>query len=126
MENSILQLGGLSLSTITREVYRDLKEIDLTNREFELLKYFLEHPNQVLTRDQLKTNVFYQTEYAHGSNIVDVYITYLRKKIDKGFQLKMIISKKSVGYMFRYKSNRLDKLRKNHCHACGAKQLDYN
>lgn len=76
------------------------KEISLTAREYELLLFFINHPHQVLSRDQLLQKVW-GYDYMGDSNIVDVYVRYLRQKIDKDVSHKLIHTVRGVGYMLK-------------------------
>ncbi|MGC9064490.1 MAG: response regulator transcription factor, partial [bacterium] len=80
IEGSILRVGDLTLNLLTREVKRGGKSIELTTREFELLKFLMYHPGQVLSRTQIAEHVW-SYNFDYFSNIVDVYIRYLREKI---------------------------------------------
>lgn len=75
--------------------------INLTKKEFDLLNYLWQHENTAITRDDLLTNVW-GYEFTGDTNIVDVYIRYLRQKIDDRFGIKTIHTIRAVGYMFRY------------------------
>lgn len=75
--------------------------ITLTKKEFDLLNYLWQHENTAITRDDLLTNVW-GYEFTGDTNIVDVYIRYLRQKIDDRFHIKTIHTIRAVGYMFRY------------------------
>lgn len=93
----LLQVGDLTINLLTREVKRGDKTIELTTREFELLKFLAHHPGRVFTRTQLLEHVWgYDFEYS--SNIVDVYIRYLREKVDRPFNRKLIHTVRGVGY----------------------------
>lgn len=96
-EGTILRVGDLTINLLTREVKRGERTIELTAREFELLQFLAHHPGRVFTRTQLLEHVWgYDFEYS--SNIVDVYIRYLREKIDKPFDRKLIHTVRGVGY----------------------------
>uniref|UniRef100_A0A7V3YHA9 Response regulator transcription factor n=1 Tax=Candidatus Caldatribacterium californiense TaxID=1454726 RepID=A0A7V3YHA9_9BACT len=96
-EGAILRVGDLTINLLTREVKRGDQVIELTTREFELLKFLAHHPGRVFTRTQILEHVWgYDFEYS--SNIVDVYIKYLREKIDKPFERKLIHTVRGVGY----------------------------
>ncbi|MDJ0897637.1 MAG: response regulator transcription factor [Xenococcus sp. MO_188.B8] len=88
-----LQVGNLILDLRTRKVILSGKEIDLPAKEFSLLETFMSHPEQVMTREQLLDRVW-GFDYDPGSNIVDVYIGYLRKKLGS----KLIRTVRGVGY----------------------------
>jgi heavy metal response regulator len=96
-EGAILRVGDLTINLLTREVKRGDQVIELTTREFELLKFLAHHPGRVFTRTQILEHVWgYDFEYS--SNIVDVYIKYLREKIDRPFERKLIHTVRGVGY----------------------------
>lgn len=93
----LLQVGDLTINLLTREVKRGDKTIELTTREFELLKFLAHHPGRVFTRTQLLEHVW-KYDFEYSSNIVDVYIRYLREKVDKPFDRKLIHTVRGVGY----------------------------
>ena len=94
---SLLQVDDLALDTIRREVHRAGQLIELSPREFALLEYLMRHPNQVLTRTQIAEHVW-NFDFLNESNVVDVYIGYLRRKIDRGSQRPLIQTLRGVGY----------------------------
>ncbi|MDI3524463.1 response regulator transcription factor [Kosmotoga sp.] len=96
--NLKLQVGDLVLDTVTHHVERSGKRVDLTPREYALLEFLMRHPNQVLSRTRIVEHVW-NLDFYTESNIVDVYIRYLRKKIDNGFENKLIHTVHGVGYM---------------------------
>ncbi|AXI08018.1 response regulator [Oceanobacillus sp. 143] len=96
----LLTVGELSVNVSSREIIRDGKQIELTPREFDLLVYLLENKNIVLTRDQLIEQVW-GFDYYGDTNVVDVYIRYLRQKIDKGFESPYIQTIRGVGYTIK-------------------------
>ena len=95
--SDILQVGDLVMNTKTKTVTRKGREISLTGKEYFLLQYMMRNPGTVLTRDQLEHRAW-DSSFAGGSNIVDVYIRYLRKKIDAGEDFKMIRTVHGAGY----------------------------
>lgn len=97
---STLKIGDLTINPKTREVHRANQLIELTPKEYDLLIYLMENQNQVLTFDQLLTNVW-GFDYFGDSNVVYVYIRYLRKKIDTSFQTPYIHTVRGVGYMLK-------------------------
>ncbi|AST91871.1 response regulator transcription factor [Sutcliffiella cohnii] len=99
-QDTILSMDNLSVNLQTREVVRDNTLIDLTPREFDLLIYLMQHPKQVLNRDQILENVW-GFDYYGDTNVVDVYIRYLRQKIDKPFPNPLINTIRGVGYSMR-------------------------
>ncbi|HEY7294069.1 MAG TPA: response regulator transcription factor [Dehalococcoidia bacterium] len=95
-----LSADGLVMDLVRHEVQRDGKPIELTAREFALLEYFLRHPGQALTRTQILAAVWrYDTEVV--SNVVDIYVHYLRDKIDQGYAKKLLHTIRGVGYALR-------------------------
>lgn len=95
--DTILWMGDLEMDTARREVRRTGRRIELTPREFSLLEYLLRHPNQVLTRTQILDHVW-EYNFSTDTNVVDVYVGYLRRKIDRGFEYPLIHTVRGVGY----------------------------
>jgi heavy metal response regulator len=94
---NILTMNDLEMDVAQREVRRAGKRIELSPREFSLLELFLRHPNQVLTRTQIVEHVW-NFDFYSDTNVVDVYIGYLRRKIDDGFEPPLIQTRRGVGY----------------------------
>ncbi len=92
-----LQVGDLVLDTITHRATRGGRVIELTAREYALLELLMRHPGQVLTRTQIAEHVW-NYDFLTTSNVVDVYIRYLRRKIDKGAEVKLLQTMRGVGY----------------------------
>ena len=99
-DSEVLSIYDLTLNPINREVIRDGNEIVLTNKEFLLLEYFLRNKNRVLTRTMISEKIW-DIDFITESNIVDVYINFLRAKVDKGFDKKIIKTVRSVGYIVK-------------------------
>lgn len=99
-----IQVGDLVLHTQSRSVTRGDKQIELTHKEYQLLEYMMHNPNIILTRNQLEQRICDQS-YQGGSNLIDVYIRYLRKKIDDGFEVKMIKTIRGTGYKLEENTN---------------------
>lgn len=97
----ILTAGPLRLNRDSREVSFDGREITLTKKEFDLLEYLMSHVNVAISRDQLLNEVWGYS-YAGDTNVVDVYVRYLRGKLDDPFQIKFIHTIRGVGYLFKY------------------------
>ena len=97
---SLLIINDLNLNTMTREVSRSGKKIELTKREYDLLEYMLRNINIVLSREQL-LEVVWGYNYIGDTNVVDVYIRYLRSKIDDDFEVKLIHTVRGVGYVLK-------------------------
>jgi DNA-binding response OmpR family regulator len=95
-----LECAGVMMDLVRHEVYRDAREIELTAREFALLEYFLRHPGQALTRTQILAAVWrYDSEVV--SNVVDIYVHYLRDKLVQGSEKQLIRTIRGVGYALR-------------------------
>jgi len=95
-----LRFADLRLDPVTHKVWRKEKEIDLTAKEYGLLEYFMRNPNQVLTRTMIADHVWDYT-FDTFTNIIDVYVNYLRKKIDRDADKKLIHTVRGVGYIFK-------------------------
>jgi heavy metal response regulator len=95
-----LRFADLRLDPVTHKVWRRDKEIDLTAKEYGLLEYFMRNPNQVLTRTMIADHVWDYT-FDTFTNIIDVYVNYLRKKIDRDEEKKLIHTVRGVGYIFK-------------------------
>jgi two-component system OmpR family response regulator len=96
----VLEAGGLRLDPATRRVWRGNAEIALSAREFALLETLMRHPGQVLDRLQLLDHAW-DGEYENRSNVIDVYIRYLREKVDRPFGADSIETVRGVGYRLR-------------------------
>lgn len=88
----------------TKEARRDGKSIGLTAKEFHLLEYFMRHKGEVLSRTQLAADVW-DIHFDTGTNVVDVYINFLRKKIDRDFHTKMLVTHIGQGYQLTEEAN---------------------
>ena len=97
VKNTTLHAGDLVLDTATKTVTRAGNPINLTSKEYMLLEYMMLHPNITLTRNQLEQQAW-DSSFEGGSNIIDVYIRYLRKKIDTGYDIKRIKTVYGMGY----------------------------
>ncbi|WP_053360510.1 response regulator transcription factor [Bacillus sp. FJAT-27251] len=93
-------VGALSLNEATREVRCKEDYIELTPREFDLLAHMMKHPRQVMNREQLLNSVW-GYDYYGDTNVVDVYIRYLRNKIDKPYGTQLIHTVRGVGYVVK-------------------------
>jgi heavy metal response regulator len=96
----ILKVADLTLSLITHKVMRKGKEIELTSKEYALLEYFMRNPEKVLTRTMISEHVW-DYHFDSLTNVVDVYVNYLRRKIDKDFEPKLIHTIRGVGYIMK-------------------------
>lgn len=100
VRGNVYRCGDLEINVNDQMVRRAGKQIELSPKEYSMLLYMMRNRNIVLTREQLETNSWdYRSE--SSSNVVDVYIRYLRKKIDEGFDKKLIHTIRGVGYVLR-------------------------
>ncbi|MEC4803390.1 MAG: response regulator transcription factor [Jaaginema sp. PMC 1079.18] len=95
-----LQFGDLKLNRSTREIYRGDRPIELTAKEFDLLEYLISHPRQVLTRDRILERVW-GYDFMGDSNIIEVYVRYLRLKLEAEQESRLIQTVRGVGYVLR-------------------------
>ena len=96
----MLECGALTLDTLKYEARYDGKLVELTHREFELLRVLLENKNIVVSRDTLLQKVC-GYDYLGETNVIDVYVRYVRAKLDDVYQVKMIQTVRGVGYVIR-------------------------
>lgn len=99
-KSSVLKVGGLELHLNTRQVFRGGKEVVLSSKEFSLLRYMMQNAGIVLSRDKLEQHVW-DYDFSGGSNVIDVYIRYLRKKLDDGYDKKYIHTVRGHGYVLK-------------------------
>ncbi|WP_310425816.1 response regulator transcription factor [Chamaesiphon sp. VAR_48_metabat_135_sub] len=99
-DTDMLQFEDLSLNRRTREVHRGQRSIDLTAKEFDLLQYLMSHPRQVFTRDQILENIW-GYDFLGDSNIIEVYVRYLRLKLEQDSEKRLIHTARGVGYSLR-------------------------
>ncbi|MDJ0728204.1 MAG: response regulator transcription factor [Prochloraceae cyanobacterium] len=99
-QSEVLEFSDLRLNRSTREVYRGDRAIEFTAKEFDLLEYLLSHPRQVLTRDQILERVW-GYDFMGDSNIIEVYIRYLRLKLEANDEKRLIQTVRGVGYVLR-------------------------
>ena len=100
-EETVLRVGDLKLDRLSHEVYRGEEPIGLQPREFRLLEYLMQHAGQVVTRTMLLENVW-DYHFDPQTNVIDVHISRLRSKIDKGFSQPLLHTIRGAGYMIRY------------------------
>lgn len=101
-KETVLFISDLTLDLITREVSRGNHLIELTSKEFAILEYFLRNKGKVLTKSQIANHVW-NYEFEYKSNIVEVYVRYLRKKLEDNFENKLIHTVSGVGYVIKVK-----------------------
>ena len=97
---NILKVGDLQLNVDSKEVTRDGKDINLTAKEFQLLEYFMRNRNRVVSRADIAINVW-DLDFDTKTNVIDVYVNFLRRKIDKGFESKLIYTYVGMGYIMK-------------------------
>ena len=99
-KSTLLRVGGLVLDTASHRVSRDGRELSLSAKEFAVLEFMMRNSGVVLSRERIENNVW-SYGYEGGSNVVDVYISYLRKKIDDGFEKKLLHTVWGSGWMLK-------------------------
>ena len=95
-----LEYSSLRIALNTKEVYREGVLINLTAKEFGLLEFFIKNTDRLITKEEIAEKVW-DINFDTGTNIIEVYVSYLRNKIDKNFEPKLIHTKKGMGYIFR-------------------------
>ena len=101
-KENVCRVADLEVHLDTHEVLRGGKEITLSGKEFSLLRYMIQNQGIVLSREKLEQHIW-NYDYTGGSNVIDVYIRYLRKKIDEGFTSKLIHTVRGAGYVLKEK-----------------------
>lgn len=96
----LLTYEDIILNTLNKEVQRDGKAISLTAKEYTLLELFLRNPNRLLSRQYIAEQAW-DINFETGTNVIDVYVNFLRNKIEKGFSRKLIHTKINMGYIFK-------------------------
>jgi heavy metal response regulator len=99
-EPTVLRIGDVMLDPARRTVTRGGEKIDLTPREFALLDYFMRNPGRVLTRTMITEHVW-DYSFDSSTNVIDVYVNYLRRKIDAGREPKLLHTVRGVGYVLK-------------------------
>jgi two-component system OmpR family response regulator len=97
---TVIEVGGLKLDPATRQVWRGESEIELSAKEFTLLSVFMRNPGIVLSRTQLLEQAW-EYDFEHRSNVIEVYIRYLRRKIDHPFGVRSLETVRGAGYRLR-------------------------
>jgi len=100
LNNQLLEYAGVRINLRTHEVFRDEQILNLTLTEFNLLQLFLRHPRQVLERGQILSSVW-GYDFGGDDNVLEIYIGYLRKKLETGQKSRLIHTIRGVGYVFR-------------------------
>ncbi len=106
MKATKLKVADLTMNPATHEVFRGDKEIFLSSKEYRLLDYMMRRPGNVCTRTMIGEHIW-GYNFNDDSNVIDVYISYLRKKIDSGFRSKLIHTIRDVGYKIQDKSKNI-------------------
>ena len=99
-KSSVLQVGDLSLDTSSHRAVRRGREIELSSKEFSILEFLMRNEGAILSRESIREHIW-SWDYDGESNVVDVYIRYLRKKIDDGESVKLIHTVRGSGYMIK-------------------------
>ncbi|MDD6021624.1 MAG: response regulator transcription factor [Acutalibacteraceae bacterium] len=98
--SNVFTVADLSVDTASKKVTRAGKEISLSAKEYALLEYMIRNKGAVLSREKIENHVW-NFDYEGGTNVIDVYISYLRRKIDSGFEKKLIHTVRGSGYVIR-------------------------
>lgn len=102
-----LQVSDLTLDPATHEVFRGEKEVQLSSKEYRLLDYMMRRPGLVCTRTMIGEHIW-GYNFTDDSNVIDVYISYLRRKIDSGFKSRLIHTVRDVGYKIQDKNQKIN------------------
>ena len=100
VKSNVYRAGDLEVHVDTCQVFRGGKEISLSGKEFSLLRYMIQNQGIILSREKLEQHIW-NYDFSGGSNVIDVYIRYLRKKIDAGQEKKLIHTVRGAGYVLR-------------------------
>ena len=98
--SNVFSIANLTVNCNSHDVFRDDVPIKLSTREFTILEYMIRNKERVLSREQIEQHIW-NYDYEGGTNVIDVYIRYLRKKIDKNFEPKLIHTIRGVGYVLK-------------------------
>ena len=98
--SNIFSIANLTVNCNSHDVFRDDVPIKLSAREFTILEYMIRNKERVLSREQIEQHIW-NYDYEGGTNVIDVYIRYLRKKIDKDFEPKLIHTVRGIGYVLK-------------------------
>lgn len=96
-----IRFADLRLDPVAHKVWRGQSEIEMTSKEYDLLEFFMRNPNQTLTRATIAENVWTSSTFDKFTNIIDVYVNYLRRKIHQGAEKKLIHTVRGVGYILK-------------------------
>lgn len=96
----VLRFADIEMNLDTKEFFRSGKRISLTPREFALMEYFLRNPDRVISKTEISERVW-NLDFDTGTNVVEVYVNFLRKKVDKCFPVKLIHTQFKIGYVLR-------------------------
>jgi DNA-binding response OmpR family regulator len=99
-KDPVLRAADLEVNTLTHEVRRSGRTVDLTSKEYAVLEYFVRHPNQVLTRTQIAEHVW-DYDFVAMSNVVDVYVRYLRRKLSDESEPRLLRTIRGTGYQLK-------------------------
>ena len=98
--SNVFSIANLTVNCNSHDVFRDDVPIKLSTREFTILEYMIRNKERVLSREQIEQHIW-NYDYEGGTNVIDVYIRYLRKKIDKDFEPKLIHTVRGIGYVLK-------------------------
>ena len=98
--SNVFSIANLTVNCNSHDVFRDDVPIKLSTREFTILEYMIRNKERVLSREQIEQHIW-NYDYEGGTNVIDVYIRYLRRKIDKDFEPKLIHTVRGIGYVLK-------------------------
>ena len=98
--SNIFSIANLTVNCNSHDVFRDDVPIKLSTREFTILEYMIRNRDKILSKDKIEQHIW-NYDYEGGTNVIDVYIRYLRKKIDKDFEPKLIHTVRGIGYVLK-------------------------
>ncbi|HEX3245460.1 MAG TPA: two-component system response regulator RppA [Chloroflexota bacterium] len=99
-KDPVLRVGNVEVDTVTHEVRRDGRPVELTSKEYAMLEYFMRNPNRVLTRTQIAEHVW-DYDFMSMSNVIDVYVRYLRRKLGDDQEPRLLRTVRGTGYQLR-------------------------
>lgn len=103
VEPPVLRMADVEMHLSSRAFYRQGQRIDLTPKEFALMEYFMRNPGRTISKQEISEKVW-DIHFDTGTNVVEVYVNFLRKKVEKGFDVKLIHTQFKTGYIFREES----------------------
>jgi DNA-binding response OmpR family regulator len=104
--DNLLKFNDLEMNLDTKEFFRQEKKIMLTPREFDLMEYFLRNPERVISKTEIAESVW-KLDFETGTNLIEVYVNFLRKKVEAGFDTKIIHTQFKIGYILAFPEKKI-------------------